>query len=215
MPASPHLRRATNSVLVAVALLGGAILLLGDRFDAAPGYALTQPVRTSGHIAACVAEESMRLIDTAWERCQPDELALASERTQSPGATGEAGPVGLPGPPGPPGSPGRPGADGVAGFELVTAKVSVPKGQSAGGEARCPAGKVALGGGVLARPREPAFRGVPGGTDGCGRVGAAPSGRRGRRWLRLEGHGEKHRLRATGAHGRGPLCGIALRLSPA
>ena len=36
MSASPYIRRATTSVLVAVALLGGAILLLGDRFDCRP-----------------------------------------------------------------------------------------------------------------------------------------------------------------------------------
>src|SRR5437867_1499424 len=83
MFASPYLRRATTSVLVAVGLTSGAILLLGDRFDAAPGYALTQPVRIDAHIAACVAEESMRLIDSGRERCQPGELALESERVHS------------------------------------------------------------------------------------------------------------------------------------
>src|SRR5687767_3253007 len=62
MSASPYIRRATTSVLIAVALIGGAILLLGDRFDAVPGYALTQPVvRVEARMAACVAEESMRL----------------------------------------------------------------------------------------------------------------------------------------------------------
>jgi hypothetical protein len=40
----------------------------------------------------------------------------------------------------------------VSGFEVVTARVSVPGRQSASGEARCPAGKVALGGGVLPEP---------------------------------------------------------------
>src|SRR5437764_144614 len=47
------------------------------------------------------------------------------------------------------GPAGRAGTDGVSGFEIVTAKVSVPGRQAAAGEARCPAGKVALGGGVL------------------------------------------------------------------
>ena len=46
------LRRATNSVLVAVALLSGAILLLGERFDAVPGYSLTQPVRVEAQMPA-------------------------------------------------------------------------------------------------------------------------------------------------------------------
>jgi hypothetical protein len=149
MSASPYIRRATTSLLVAVALIGGAILLLGDRFDAVPGYALARPVPIESQIAACVAEESMRLIDTGRERCQPDELALASAHVASSAVAGPAGP------------PGRPGADGVAGFEVVTAKVAVAKGQSATGEARCPAGKVALGGGVLPDPEGPRNGGAP------------------------------------------------------
>jgi len=80
MSASPQRRRAMTSVLVAVALVSGAILLLGDRFEAAPGYALTRPVRIDAHIAACVAEESMRLIDSARERCHPGELTLVPVR---------------------------------------------------------------------------------------------------------------------------------------
>jgi hypothetical protein len=67
-------------VLVAVGLISGAILLLGDRFEAGPGYALTRPARADSGIAACVAEESMRLIDSARERCQPGELTLVPER---------------------------------------------------------------------------------------------------------------------------------------
>jgi hypothetical protein len=77
---TPHLRRAMTSVLVAVALLSGAILLLGDRFETSPRYALTRPVRTDVHIAACVAEESLRLIDSAEERCHPGELTLVPLR---------------------------------------------------------------------------------------------------------------------------------------
>jgi hypothetical protein len=198
MSGSPYLRRATTSLLVAVALIGGAILLLGDRFDAVPGYALSQPALVRSNIAACVAEESLRLIATGRERCDPDETALASDRPPSPtmsapagppgpqgppgppgppgpagpagasapvrrtgAATTGAGPAGMPGPAGPPGTPGRPGADGVAGFEIVTAKVVVTKGQSAAGEARCPAGKVALGGGVLPDPESPNKGGAP------------------------------------------------------
>jgi hypothetical protein len=143
MSASPYLRRATTSVLVAVGLTSGAILLLGDRFDAVPGYALTQPTRIDAHIAACVAEESLRLIDSGRERCQPGELALESERVHPSATSFPAVP------------PGRAGLDGVAGFEIVTAKVAVAKGQSATGEARCPTGKVALGGGVLPDPESP------------------------------------------------------------
>jgi hypothetical protein len=143
MSASPYIRRATTSVLVTVALIGGAILLLGGHFDGVPGYALTQPALIEGRVAACVAEESMRLIDTARERCQPGELALVSHRVDSPG------------------TPGRPGVDGVAGFEIVTAKVAVPRGQSTAGEARCHPGKVALGGGVLPDPDGPRNGGAP------------------------------------------------------
>jgi hypothetical protein len=156
MSASPYIRRATTSVLVAVGLLGGTILLLGDRFDTVPGYALsgytlTQPTPMEGQVAACVAEESMRLIDTGRERCQPGELSLASQHS-SPGggaperetSTAATGP-----------------ADGVAGFEVVTAEVAVPKGRSAAGEARCPTGKVALGGGVLPDSEGPRAGGDP------------------------------------------------------
>jgi len=207
-PSRPGLRRATTSVLVAVALIGGAILLLGDRFGAAGGGDLAQPVHVDARIAACVADESMRLIDTDRERCHADERELASEHGDRPapaglratgapasgppgppGPAGPAGPPGAPGPPGPagpagsggrvaassgpaggsgptgpPGSPGavgppgpagRPGADGVSGYETVTAKFTVAGRGTASGEARCPAGKVAVGGGVLPDPDGP------------------------------------------------------------
>lgn len=207
----PHIRRATTSVLVAVALVSGGILLLGDRFDVTPSYALGPSARVSVQMAACVAEENMRLINTGQEQCRPDEVELAPRSgvhpisalpapegsatglaalaalagpPGPPGPPGPAGPAGPPGPPGPgaaagagartaagtggaagpagaagtpgaagpsgpPGPPGRPGADGVSGFEIVSAKVAVPSRQTASGEARCPAGKVSLGGGVL------------------------------------------------------------------
>ena len=211
----PYLRRATTSVLVAVALVGGAILLLGDSFDPARGDVLTQPVHVEARIAACVADESMRLIDPERERCHPDERELASEHAVQPeasvaspatglagsagppgppGPAGPPGPVGPPGPAGPPGPPGaapapartvaasgpsgavgppgppgpagRAGADGVSGFEIITAKVSVPGRQSATGEARCPVGKVALGGGVVPDPDWPTkLTGPEEGTD--------------------------------------------------
>jgi hypothetical protein len=209
MPNCHHyLHRATTSVLVAVALISGAILLLGDRFDAVPGYALTQPVRVDAPMAACVAEESMRLINSDLERCGPGEMELASEHTGASGPPGPAGPPGPPGPAGPPGpqgaagapgsagraaagtgptgpapvpgaasasgSPpgppgpagpaGRAGADGVSGFEIVSAKLAVTSRESAAGQVRCPAGKVAVGGGVLPDPDGP-------------RKGAAPEDR--------------------------------------
>ena len=221
------LRRATTSVLVAVALVSGAVLLLGDRFDQARGYALGQPVHPEAHIAACVADESMRLINPDRERCHPSERELVSQPTDRPepaeltvaghpgpglfsltalpgasgppgpagppgppgpagppgsggttaaagrpgppgtgaagrtaAASGPSGPAGVPGPPGPTGPPGRAGVDGVSGFEIVTAKVAIPGRQSAAGETRCPAGKVAVGGGVLPDPENPG-KGAP------------------------------------------------------
>jgi hypothetical protein len=79
MSASPYVRRATTPVLVAAALISGAILLLGDRFEPVPGYALARLARIDEqHIAACVAEESMRLIDSDREQCEPSELTLVA-----------------------------------------------------------------------------------------------------------------------------------------
>lgn len=196
----PYLRRATTSVLVAVALIGGAILLLGDRFDAVPGYALTQPASIEAEMAACVTDESMRLINPGLERCRPGELELASDHA-TPGASGPPGPAGPQGPPGPPGPPGPAGAvgvpgaagratagtgptrariagaastpegqpgpagspgpagpagvDGVSGFEIASARLTVASRQSAVGQVRCPAGKVAVGGGSLPDPDDP------------------------------------------------------------
>src|SRR5258708_12278519 len=133
----PCLRRATTSVLVAVALVSGAILLLGDRFDQARGYALGQPVHPEAHIAACVADESMRLINPDRERCHPAERELVSQPTDRPApaeltvaghpgpglfsltalpdASGPPGPAGPPGPPGPAGPPGSAGTAAAAG----------------------------------------------------------------------------------------------------
>lgn len=159
-PSHPCLRRATTSVLVAVALISGAMLLLGDRFEATPGYALTQPVRAEARIAACVADENMRLINPDRERCRQGELTLGSEQAHPSAEAGSTGVPGPAGPPGPPGPAGRADTDGVSGFEVVVAKLAVPGRASAGGEARCPAGKVAVGGGVLPDP-ESAKAGPP------------------------------------------------------
>ena len=196
----PYLRRTTTSVLLAVALVSGGILLLGDRFHETPGYALTQRSAIAARIGACVADENMRLVNPDQEQCQPGEVELTSDGSGlqpisaagMPGPTGPAGPPGPPGPagppgppgpagsgalaargsgappgrmaagasgpqgpsgpPGPPGAAGRAGTDGVSGLEIVTAKLSVPSREAASGEARCPAGKVAVGGGVLPDP---------------------------------------------------------------
>src|SRR5688500_15267327 len=103
---SPHcLRRATTSVLVAVALIAGATLLLGDRFGSVPSHALTQTVRAGAPVAACVAEENMRLITVGRDRCQPGELELASSANDAgraelvaPGVSAVTGGQGIPGP---------------------------------------------------------------------------------------------------------------------
>jgi hypothetical protein len=149
----PYLRRTTTSVLVAVALVSGGILLLGDRFRVTPGFALTQRSPIAARIAACVAEENMRLVDPDQEQCQPGEVELTSPRSglQPISAAGMPRPAG---PAGPPGAAGRAGTDGVSGFEIVTAKLSVPGRETASAEARCPPGKVALGGGVLHDPAD-------------------------------------------------------------
>ena len=51
----PHWRRATTSVLAVVALMSGSVVLLGDRFDAMPGHALSQPAHVEAPAGACVA----------------------------------------------------------------------------------------------------------------------------------------------------------------
>jgi hypothetical protein len=76
----PPTRGATTAVLVAVAIISGAILLLGERFEAAPGYhTLTRRNPVDARIVACVAEEDMRLIDPDREHCQPGELVLTPD----------------------------------------------------------------------------------------------------------------------------------------
>jgi hypothetical protein len=78
----PSLRRADAAVLVAVTVMSGAVLLLGDRFEPARGDTLTQPVHGQGRIAACVADESMRLINPDRERCRPGEQELTAASTE-------------------------------------------------------------------------------------------------------------------------------------
>ncbi|HEV3365304.1 MAG TPA: hypothetical protein VG795_14390 [Acidimicrobiia bacterium] len=80
MVVCPPVRGATTAVLVAVALISGAILLLGDRFEAASDHhTLTRRNPIDAGIAACVAEESMRLIDADREHCLPGELVLTPD----------------------------------------------------------------------------------------------------------------------------------------
>jgi hypothetical protein len=71
-------RRTTTYVLVAVALVSGGVLLLGDSFGATPSYPQNRAARVSVRIAACVADENMRLIDPNRERCHLGEIELVS-----------------------------------------------------------------------------------------------------------------------------------------
>ena len=54
----PYLCRATTAVLVAVTVVSGGMLLLGDRFGVTPGYALRPSSELSSRVATCVAEEN-------------------------------------------------------------------------------------------------------------------------------------------------------------
>ncbi len=150
---SPYcLRRATMSLLAAVTLIGGAVLFLGGRFSVGPGHALTQTVQAGAPIAACVAEVNMRLITLDRDRCHPGELELAS------GGLDVARPDNPP--PGASAPPGVSGPPGASGYEVVIARFAIGARQTAGGEARCPAGKVAVGGGSLPDPEGADRRGA-------------------------------------------------------
>lgn len=78
MPSSPpYPRRATLFVMATVTLASGGILLLGDRISAAPNEAFTPAGALAPRVAACLADESVRLIDTGREQCGRDELELS------------------------------------------------------------------------------------------------------------------------------------------
>ncbi len=67
------------------------------------------------------------------------------------GEQGPAGPEGLPGPEGPPGPkgpPGPPGPSGISGWQYVTAGADAKPNMFTTWQAKCPAGKRVLGGGV-------------------------------------------------------------------
>lgn len=65
------------------------------------------------------------------------------------GATGATGATGPQGPAGPQGTAGPQGPSGLAGVEAVSGDpVSLPTGAANNGSIECPAGKVAIGGGV-------------------------------------------------------------------
>lgn len=85
----PFVRRADAAVLAVVALLSGAVLLLGDRFETSANDRLVQPVHVEARIAACVGDETMRLINPDRERCHPGERELTPPATE-PAAGGAA-----------------------------------------------------------------------------------------------------------------------------
>ena len=68
------------------------------------------------------------------------------------GTPGPPGPTGPSGPPGLAGPPGAKGTDGISGYQIVTTGFVVQAGKTATGSVSCPAGKVALGGGVMPDP---------------------------------------------------------------
>jgi hypothetical protein len=64
------------------------------------------------------------------------------------GDRGPAGPKGDTGPAGPQGLDGPRGPSGISGYEYVTAKLDIPPNTAKRGQANCPHGKQAFGGGV-------------------------------------------------------------------
>lgn len=106
----------------------------------------------AGRIEACAQKETGRLRAVAAdERCQPSESWLEWSVQGPPGPAGPqgpAGPTGATGPAGAVGPPGPTGPAGVSGWEQVSSlPVVVNAGASRGALARCPAGKVVVGGG--------------------------------------------------------------------
>jgi hypothetical protein len=143
----PSLHRAKTSVMAAVALISGGVLLLGDRFDpAAPGAAIRHASNSTVRIAACVADETMRLIDPERQQCELGEHELVSEHLHpavqaagrdgtgglvSVAAHGPPGPAGPPGPPGPAGPPGPPGPPASRGARPAGSTIGAPAVRSA------------------------------------------------------------------------------------
>jgi hypothetical protein len=86
----------------------------------------------------------------SWNAQGPQGLPGEQGPTGESGAQGEPGPAGLPGPPGP---QGPPGTTGVSDVEFVTQQSTVEQNTTVTNAlARCPDGKVALGGGYTITP---------------------------------------------------------------
>ena len=139
-----------------MSLLPGRRAVLVVAFVAA-GFGIATAVRADipdgGVIHACYQKVNgqLRVIDTSkGGTCRPSESALSWNQTGptgAKGATGASGPTGPSGPAGPTGATGPTGPSGVSGYEVVS-KFVIGSNQEVDGEALCPSGKVALGGGA-------------------------------------------------------------------
>lgn len=113
---------------------------------------------SNGTIHGCyTGGGDLRVIDAeAGQTCKTRETALswAAQGPAGPqGETGPAGPIGPVGPQGetgPQGPQGPAGTPGVSGYQVVSIQSQILSGQRGGFAVACPAGKVAISGGVRA-----------------------------------------------------------------
>lgn len=112
------------------------------------GLASASVPAANGVFTGCYDSKGvLRLIDAeAGAQCSSKEKRITWSQT------GPAGPQGIPGPLG---ATGPAGASGISGYEMVNAfdEFSSPTTKSV--SVRCPAGKVALGGGAIIVPQTP------------------------------------------------------------
>jgi hypothetical protein len=91
----------------------------------------------------------LRAIDTdKGQGCNPSEIAINWNQSGPTGPKGTTGATGAKGTAGATGATGPTGATGVSGYEVVTNFSVHAAGQGASGEALCPTGKLAIGGGA-------------------------------------------------------------------
>jgi hypothetical protein len=158
-----RVRPGTNHIIIIVALASGVTVLLADRFFSPPAPSRAAGAGLVQRVDACLQADGTLRVVPSGDLCPPGERELfwfeASASAPLPeGTPGPPGPSGLPGPPGPPGPhgpPGPPGSGGAevgSGYEVVISRFVVAPKQVGSGVARCPAGKVVLGGGVRFDP---------------------------------------------------------------
>src|SRR5262249_48921868 len=111
--------------------------------------AVQADIPDSGVIHGCYQKNGqLRVIDTSkGGTCLPSENSLSWNQTGPTGAKGATGSRGPSGPAGPTGATGPTGPNGVSGYEVVS-KFVIGSAQEVDGEALCPSGKVAVGGGA-------------------------------------------------------------------